>query len=59
MPLQPQVRETVTAESVLRRQSIAEQVEGALQDAEGKKVAIAGSARGILQQVTNGQKRAK
>jgi Carbohydrate-selective porin, OprB family len=51
----PQVRETVTTESVLRRQSIAEQIEGALQDAEGKKVAIGGSARGILQQVTNGQ----
>jgi len=52
----PQVRETVSTESVLRRQSIAEQVEGALQDAEGKKVAIGGSARGILQQVTNGQR---
>ena len=44
------------AEPVLRRQSIAEQVEGILQDAESKKVAIAGSARGILQQVTNGQR---
>ena len=52
----PQVRETVIAESVLRRQSIAEQVEGTLQDAESKKVGIAGSARGILQQVTNGQR---
>ena len=44
------------AEPVLRRQSIAEQVEGILQDAESRKVGIAGSARGILQQVTNGQK---
>jgi hypothetical protein len=52
----PQVRETVSTESVLRRQSIGEQIEGALQDAEGKKVAIGGSARGILQQVTNGQR---
>jgi hypothetical protein len=52
----PQVRETMTTESVLRRQSIAEQIEGALHDAEGKKVAIGGSARGILQQVTNGQR---
>jgi Carbohydrate-selective porin, OprB family len=52
----PQVRETVRTESVLRRQSIAEQVEGALQDAEGKKVAIGGSARGILQQVANADK---
>jgi hypothetical protein len=52
----PQVRETVSAESVLRRQSIAEQIEGALQEAEGKKVAVGGSARGILQQVTNGQR---
>jgi carbohydrate-selective porin (OprB family) len=51
-----QVRETVTSEPVLRRQSIAEQVEGILQDAESKKVAIAGSARGILQQVANGQR---
>ena len=51
----PQVRETVSTESVLRRQSIAEQIEEALQGAEGKKVAIGGSARGILQQVTNGQ----
>jgi hypothetical protein len=51
-----QVRETVTAEPVLRRQSIAEQVEGILQDAESRKVGIAGSARGILQQVTNGQR---
>jgi len=52
----PQARETVFAESVIRRQSIAEQVEGALQDAESKKVVIAGSGRGILQQVTNGQR---
>jgi hypothetical protein len=46
----------VTTESVLRCQAIAEQIEGAFQDAEGKKVAIEGSARGILQQVTNGQR---
>jgi carbohydrate-selective porin OprB len=50
------VRETVSKSTMLRRESISEKIEGALQDAEGKKVAIGGSARGIAQQVLNGRK---
>jgi hypothetical protein len=52
----PQVRETVSKESVLRRESISEKIESALQDAEAKKVVVGGSARGILQQVANARK---
>jgi hypothetical protein len=52
----PQVRETVSKSTMLRRESISEKIESAIQDAEAKKVVIGGSARGILQQVTNGDK---
>jgi hypothetical protein len=52
----PQVRETMIQSTMLRRESISEKIESALQDAEGKKVAIGGSARGIAQQVLNGRK---
>ncbi len=51
----PQVRETVSKSSVLRRESISEKIEGAIQDAEAKKVAVGGSARGIAQQILNGR----
>src|SRR5262249_20601860 len=47
----PQVRDTVRKSTVARRESIAEKIEAALQDADAKKVAVNGSARGILQQV--------
>ena len=39
--------------SVARRESIGEKIEAALQDVDAKKVAVNGSARGILQQVAN------
>src|SRR5919201_1562586 len=49
----PQVRETVSKSSESRRESISEKIQAALQEAEAKKVAVGGSARGILQQVLN------
>jgi hypothetical protein len=49
----PEARETIRKSSIARRESIAEKIEAALQDAESKKLAIGGSARGILQQVAN------
>ena len=49
----PQLRETVRKSTVARRESIAEKIEAALQDADARKVAVNGSARGILQQVAN------
>jgi hypothetical protein len=49
----PQVRETTRKSTVSRRESIGEKIEVALQDAETRKVAVGGSARGILQQVLN------
>lgn len=51
----PQVRETVRKSVISRRESITQRIESALQDAEAKKVAIGGSARGAIQQVTNGR----
>jgi hypothetical protein len=51
----PQARETVSKSTMLRRESIAEKIESAIQDAEGKKLALGGSARGIAQQVLNGR----
>jgi len=51
----PQIRETVRKSTLARRESIAEKIEAALQDAEAKKVAIGGSARGGVQQVINGR----
>jgi hypothetical protein len=51
----PQVRETLSKESLSRRQSVSEQIEEALSGAEAKKVSIGGSARGIAQQVANGE----
>jgi len=51
----PQTRETVRKSTLARRESIAEKIEAALQDAEAKKVAIGGSARGGVQQVINGR----
>jgi len=52
----PEVRETAQKSMVSRRESISEKIEAALQDAEAKKVAVGGSARGILQQVLNARK---
>jgi hypothetical protein len=40
---------------VARRESISEKIEAALQDAEARKVAVGGSARGTLQQVLNAE----
>ena len=51
----PQARETVRKSVISRRESIAQRIESALQDAEAKKVAIGGAARGAIQQVTNGR----
>jgi len=51
----PQVRDTVRKSTVARRESIGEKIETAIQDADAKKVAINGSARGILQQVANAE----
>src|SRR5262245_57354764 len=51
----PQVRDTVRKSTVARRESIAEKIETAIQDADAKKVAINGSARGTLQQVANAE----
>jgi len=51
----PQIRDTVRKSTVARRESIAEKIEAALQDAEGKKVAVNGAARGTLQQVANAE----
>jgi hypothetical protein len=50
---QPQTRETVRKSTVLRRESIAEKVEAAIQDTEAKKVSVGGSVRGTAQQVLN------
>jgi hypothetical protein len=50
----PQVRETFRTSTVSRRESIADKIEEAIADAESKKVAVGGSARGALQQVLNG-----
>src|SRR5262249_52912687 len=52
----PQVRDTVRKSTVARRESVAEKIESAIQDADAKKVAINGSARGILQQIANAEK---
>ena len=51
----PQIRDTVRQSTVARRESIAEKIEAALQDTEGKKVAVNGAARGTLQQVANAE----
>lgn len=52
----PEIRETLRKSTVSRRESISEKIEGALQEAEAKKVAVGGSARATLQQVLNGRK---
>jgi hypothetical protein len=51
----PQTRETVRKSTVARRESIAEKIESALQEAEAKKVTVGGAARGGVQQVINGR----
>jgi len=51
----PQLRDTVRKSTVARRESIGEKIEAAIQDADARKVAINGSARGILQQVANAE----
>jgi len=51
----PQVRDTVRQSIMSRRESIAEKIQAALQDADARKVAIGGSARGGIQQVINGR----
>lgn len=52
---QPQTRDAFRKSTVARRESIAEKIEAAIQDIDAKKVAVNGSARGILQQVANGR----
>ena len=47
----PEERETFKKGSFSRRESLAEKIEAALEEAETKRVAVGGSARGILQQV--------
>ena len=49
----PQVRETFRTSTAARRESISDKIEEAIADAESKKVAVGGSARGTLQQVLN------
>jgi hypothetical protein len=51
----PQLRDTFRKSSVARRESIGEKIEAAIQDADARKVAINGSARGTLQQVANAE----
>jgi hypothetical protein len=51
----PQLRDTFRQSSVARRESIGEKIEAAIQDADARKVAINGSARGAIQQVANGK----
>lgn len=50
---QPKTRETLRKSTVLRRESISEKVDAAIQDTESKKVAVGGSVRGTAQQVLN------
>jgi hypothetical protein len=51
----PQLRDTVRKSSVARRESIGEKIEAAIQDANARRVAVNGSARGIVQQVANAE----
>jgi len=51
----PQIRDTVQKLSLSRREPISEKIDAAIQDADAKKVAVNGSARGILQQVANAE----
>jgi Carbohydrate-selective porin, OprB family len=51
----PQLRDTVRKSTVARRESIGEKIEAAIVDANARKVAVNGSARGILQQVANAE----
>jgi hypothetical protein len=51
----PFLRDTVRKSTVARRESIAEKIEGAIQDANARKVAVGGAARGTLQQVANAE----
>src|SRR5215831_2384987 len=48
-------RVDVIKKAVSRREPIAEKIDAAIQDADAKKVAVNGSARGILQQVANAE----
>src|SRR5215831_16394025 len=48
-------RVDVIKKAVSRREPIAEKIDAAIQDANAKKVAVNGSARGILQQVANAE----
>jgi len=49
----PQIRDTVRKYALARREPISAKIDAAIQDADAKKVAINGAARGILQQVAN------
>ena len=49
----PEARVTFRKMPFSRRESLTEKIEAALQEAESKRVAIGGSARGILQQTLN------
>jgi Carbohydrate-selective porin, OprB family len=51
----PFLRDTVRKSTVARRESIGEKIEAAIVDADARKVAVGGAARGILQQVANAE----
>ena len=51
----PFLRDTVRRSTVARRESIGEKIEAAIVDADARKVAVGGAARGILQQVANAE----
>jgi hypothetical protein len=51
----PLIRDTVRKYAVSRREPISEKIDAAIEDANAKRVAVNGSARGILQQVANAE----
>ena len=51
----PFLRDTVRKYALARREPISEKIDAAIQDADAKKVAVGGAARGILQQVANAE----
>jgi hypothetical protein len=51
----PQLRDTVQKLLLARREPLSDKIEAAIQGVEAKKVALNGSARGILQQVANAE----
>jgi len=51
----PLIRNTVRKYTASRREPISEKIDAAIQDANAKRVAVNGSARGLLQQVANAE----